>query len=262
MHVVTDRLRAQEVDIAGHSTRVLDNGEGEPVIVLHGWGGRIESMAPVLDCLGGAFRVIAVDLPGFGEAAAPDDAWGTPEYAGFVERLLDVLGVDRAHFLGHSFGGKTSLYFAATRPSRVDKLVLVDPTGLRTPPSMRARLKRGVSRAGRAAGALGPPGRAIRRAIYARVASSDYQNAGPMRPILVRVVNEDLAALLPDIAAPTLIVWGSADDAVPVSHAHAMERSIPDAGLVVFEGAGHFPYLEQPDRFCRIVRHFFGKPVG
>ncbi|MEA2476346.1 MAG: hypothetical protein QOC87_545, partial [Actinomycetota bacterium] len=118
-----------------------------------------------------------------------------------------------------------------------------------------------ASRFGRTAGALGPPGRMLKRAIYSLIASSDYLQAGPMRPILVRVVNEDLADLLPDIGAPTLIVWGSLDDAVPLSHAHAMEESIPDAGLVVFEGAGHFPYLEQPDRFCRIVRHFLGRPI-
>ena len=82
--------------------------------------------------------------------------------------------------------------------------------------------------------------------------------AGPLRPILVRVVNEDLAPLLPRIRASTLLVWGSNDDAAPLAHGKRMERLIDDAGLVVFEGAGHFAYLDEPDRFCRIVRHFFG----
>ncbi|MDQ3878376.1 MAG: alpha/beta hydrolase [Actinomycetota bacterium] len=253
--------QARVIEVDGAQARLIDAGEGEPVVVLHGWGGRIESMAPVLDCLSPAFRTIALDLPGFGDSAAPPEVWGTPDYARFVRRVLDALNVERAHFIGHSYGGKTSLYLAATDPGAVGKLVVVDPTGLRTPPSFKARAKRAVSRAGRAAGALGPPGRALKEAIYKRVASSDYRDAGAMRPILVRVVNEDLAELLPDIAAPTLIVWGSHDDAVPLTHAYAMEKTIPDAGLVVFEGAGHFPYLEQPDRFCRIVRHFLGEPV-
>ncbi len=77
-----------------------------------------------------------------------------------------------------------------------------------------------------------------------------------MRPIMVKVVNEDLANLLPRIKAPTLLVWGSGDDAVPVAHARKMESLIPDAGLVLFEGAGHFAYLDEPDRFCRIAHHF------
>ena len=105
-------------------------------------------------------------------------------------------------------------------------------------------------------GRLGVPGRKVRDAIYKRIASEDYRNAGPLRPTFVKVVNEDMSELLPRIAAPTLLVWGSEDDAAPLAHARTMERAIPDAGLIVFEGAGHFCYLEQPDRFCRIVRHF------
>ncbi|MFN2594436.1 MAG: alpha/beta fold hydrolase [Actinomycetota bacterium] len=250
------------LDVAGQTTRLIDAGEGDPVVVLHGWGGRIESMTPVLSCLSSAFRTIAIDLPGFGGSPPPAAVWGTREYATYVEAVLAELEIERAHFVGHSFGGKTSLMLAATRPPLVDKLIVVDPTGLRIPPSMKARAKRAVSRVGRAAGALGPPGKLLKQAIYSRIASSDYKQAGPMRPILVRVVNEDLADVLPAIAASTLIVWGSLDDAVPLSHAHAMEKAIPDAGLVVFEGAGHFPYLEEPDRFCRIARHFLGKPLS
>jgi pimeloyl-ACP methyl ester carboxylesterase len=94
--------------------------------------------------------------------------------------------------------------------------------------------------------------------VYRRIASEDYRNAGPLRPTFVRVVNEDFGPLLPEITAPTLLVWGARDDAVPLSHARRMEEAIPDAGLVVFEDAGHFAYLDEPDRFCRIVRHFLG----
>jgi pimeloyl-ACP methyl ester carboxylesterase len=83
-----------------------------------------------------------------------------------------------------------------------------------------------------------------------------------MRPILVKVVNEDLAGLLPTITSSTLLVWGSDDDAVPLTHARKMESAIPDAGLVVFEGAGHFAYLDDPQRFCRVIRHFLGAPLS
>lgn len=246
---------------AGQRARLVERGRGEPVVVLHGWGGRIESMAPVIACLEPAFRVLALDLPGFGESPAPAQIWGTPEYSGFVAAVLAERGVRRARLVGHSYGAKIALHLAATRPELVQQLVLVGSSGLRTPPSLRARAKRMLSRLGRAAARLGPPGRAVRNALYARIASQDYRAAGAMRPILVKVVNEDFKQLLPRVGAPTLLVWGSADDAVPLSHARTMARLIPDAGLVTFEGAGHFAYLDEPARFCRVVRHFFGAPL-
>ncbi len=246
------------VEAGGHKARLLQRGTGDPVVVLHGWGGRIESMTPVIDCLSGSFRVVAFDLPGFGESPLPPGVWGTPDYAAFVRDALRGLDVERAHFVGHSYGAKTSLYIAATVPSLVDKLVLQASSGLRTPPSLKARMKRGMSRTARALGKLGDPGARVRDRIYRRIQSSDYRDAGPLRPILVKVVNEDLEHLLPRVRASTLLVWGSEDDAVPLTHAQTMERLIPDAGLVVFDGAGHFAYLDHSDRFCVVTRHFLG----
>ncbi len=253
---IDDGARALEVD--GARVRLYDSGSGEPVVILHGWGGRIESMTPVIRCLGPHFRTIALDLPGFGDSPLPEGVWGTADYAGFVAAALRSIGVERAHFVGHSYGAKTSLYLAATSPGWVDKLVLAGSSGLRTPPSATARAKRMVSKAGRYAGKMGPPGRKLRAALYERIASDDYKAAGNLRPILVKVVNEDLKDLLPRIEASTLLVWGSKDEAVPMSHARTMERLIPDAGLVVFEGAGHFAHLDESERFCRVVKHFLG----
>jgi pimeloyl-ACP methyl ester carboxylesterase len=108
---------------------------------------------------------------------------------------------------------------------------------------------------------MGEPGKAVQKRVYERVASDDYRNAGLLRPTLVRIVNEDVSELLPRISAPTLLLWGAEDHDVPVAHARTMESLIPDAGLVVLDRAGHFSYLDQPERFCRIVRHFLGAPM-
>jgi pimeloyl-ACP methyl ester carboxylesterase len=256
LDTVDEHLRF--VEVGGHKTRLLDIGSGPEVVALHGWGGRIESMAPVIRCLADRRRVLAIDLPGFGESPVPPGAWGTGDYAAYVRDLMGEMGVARADFVGHSFGAKTSLYLGATVPNLVGKLVAVGATGLRVPPSLRARAKRAGSGAARVAGRLGPPGRALKRFAYGRLASEDYREAGELRPILVRVVNEDLSGLLPLVAAPTLLVWGEEDEAVPVAHGEAMQSLIPDAGLVVFEGAGHFAYLDDTERFCRVIRHFFG----
>ncbi|MDQ4143039.1 MAG: alpha/beta hydrolase [Actinomycetota bacterium] len=245
-------------EVRGHAVRVLRRGTGHPVVVLHGWGGRIESMWPAINCLGSGLDVVAIDLPGFGESPTPQGVWGTADYAQFVVDVLEELQIEKAHFLGHSFGAKTSLYVAATQDRFVDKLVVVGSSGLTSPPSAKVRAKRVVSKTARAAGKLGAPGERVRKAVYKRIASQDYRDAGPMRPIMVKVVNEDIGYLLNRVRASTLLVWGSEDDAVPLAHARTMESLIPDAGLVVFEGAGHFAYLDDPDRFCAVVRHFFG----
>jgi pimeloyl-ACP methyl ester carboxylesterase len=246
----------RRVEVAGQSTRVCEVGAGPPVVLLHGWGGRIESWAPVMGCLRATHRVVAIDLPGFGESPLPTGAWGTADHAEFVVDVLGRLGIERTSLVGHSFGAKTSLYVAATHPAVVEKLVCTGSSGLRRAPSARARVRRAVSRAARAAGALGAPGERMKEAVYRRIASDDYRTAGELRPMLVRVVNEDLSHLLPLVSAPTLLIWGTEDDAVPLRHGEIMERLIPDAGLVAFEGAGHFAYLEEPERFCRVVRHF------
>jgi pimeloyl-ACP methyl ester carboxylesterase len=248
----------RSIEVGGQRTRVFDRGSGPPVVALHGWGGRIESMAPALNCLGSGFRAIAVDLPGFGQSPAPVGVWGTGDYAAYVGDLLDALGIPSAYFVAHSFGASTSLYLAATRPQVVEKLVAVGASGLRSAPSLRVRTRRFASRAARVIGHLGPPGRTVKEAAYRRLGSRDYQEAGPLRPILVKVVNEDLSSLLPLIKAPTLLVWGDRDEAVPLAHAYKMESLITDAGVVVLEGAGHFAYLDESERFCRVIRHFFG----
>lgn len=123
-------------------------------------------------------------------------------------------------------------------------------------------MKRSVSKGARLVGTAGPLGRTIRDAVYQRIQSEDYKNAGPLRPIFVKVVNEDITGLLPRITAPTLLVWGTEDEAVPLSHAKKMESLIRDSGLVLFEGAGHFAYLDESDRFCRVVNHFFSQGVS
>ena len=249
------------IEVGGQRARTRLSGDGDTVVVLHGWGGRIESMTPVIDCLSIAFRVVALDLPGFGESPPPRSVWGTEEYAAFVLSVMNSLGIERAHFVGHSFGAKTALSLSAAHPEMIAKMVLQGSSGLRSAPSLSVRAKRLASRVARPLDRAGRAGRWLKKALYERIASRDYENAGELREILVKVVNEDLTDILPLVQAPTLLVWGTADDAVPVAHGKVMERLIPDAGLVLFENAGHFAYLDEPERFCLITRHFFDPSV-
>jgi pimeloyl-ACP methyl ester carboxylesterase len=231
-----------------------------PVLVLHGWGASKEAVASIQIALRATHRTIALDLPGFGESDPPPVAWGSEEYAALVRSFMASMGIGRASLIGHSHGGRVSIALAATHPEMVDRLVLVNSAGLRPErgPTYYARVYGfKVGRKLLASSPLaGPVGAPLRRLFEARFGSTDYREAGTMRGTLVRVVNEDWRRLLPKIAASTLLIWGELDEETPLADGKVMERLIPDAGLVVFPGAGHFSYADDPDRFGRVVRHF------
>jgi pimeloyl-ACP methyl ester carboxylesterase len=243
--------------IDGLQVRYRMAGEGPPVLLLHGWGGTIDSWAPVAAELQRSYTVYACDLPGFGESSLPPTPWGSADYSQLIVKLMEQLELDAAHLIGHSFGGQVAIRLAATHPERARKLVLVCSAGIRRRRTLATRLKLSAARTGRWLAAHGGRvGARAREAIYRRIQSQDYATAGPLRLTLVKVVNEDVSCLLPRIQSPTLLVWGEQDRDVPLAAARIMARLIPQAHLAVLENAGHFPYLDQFDRFRLIVGRF------
>jgi pimeloyl-ACP methyl ester carboxylesterase len=245
--------------INGLDTYYTVEGRGNPVILLHGWGASSQSLASLMTALTDTFRVLAVDLPGFGWSQPPSEAWGTAEYAGHVERLMQETGTGSTALVGHSFGGRIAIQLSARQPARVSRLVLVASAGIRPRrgPTYHLRvaaaklMKRFFSLPG-----WGACGQRVIVKVSERVGSRDYRMAGRMRPTLVKVVNEDLTPLLPAIQAPTLLLWGDRDQEVPRTAMEIMVRGIPRSRLVVLTGAGHFPFLDMPEEFCRTLKRF------
>lgn len=255
------------IEIDGIRTRYRRLGDGPEVLILHGWGARIEAVSPIVDALAGGCAVCAVDLPGCGETGPPPrQPWGVADYAGWTRALIVGLGLARPSIVGHSRGATIALKLAAEHPELVDKLILIDAAGIKHRPTLAQR--RRVARAKLAkhgSRLLGAAGERWRERVIVRNGSRDYIDAGEMRPTLVKLVNEDVTGLLASVRASTLLIWGENDDATPLSDGETMQRLIPDAGLVVFEGAGHFAYLDQPRRFAVIASHFLAaqaQPVG
>ena len=229
-----------------------------PIVILHGWGAHIEAVAPILAALDGAPDLIALDLPGFGESDPPDHAWDVDSYARFMIHFLDELGVDRAHLVGHSHGGRVSIAVAADEPERVGRLLLIDSAGLRPKRGWKYRRRVAVAKLGRLIAKVGGGrGRKLQERMRARVASRDYLEASEaMRGTFRALVSADLAKRLPRIGASTLLVWGDRDEDTPLWMARRMEELIPDAGLVVLEGAGHYSYADAPGQFRAVARRF------
>jgi pimeloyl-ACP methyl ester carboxylesterase len=239
---------------------VIDRGGGRPLLLLHGWGVSSELFAPILAGLEPGRRLIVPDLPGFGATPPPDAPWSVHEYAAWCVALLDRLGIEHCDLIGHSNGGRIGIVLAAEHPQRIGRMVLAGSAGIRPRRTLRGAARVRTYKALRVVERSPLVPGAIRRTAKRRAdqrGSADYRAvSGIMRGTLVRIVNEDLRALLPSLRMPVLLIWGDQDTEAPIDDGRLMERLIPDAGLVVFEGAGHFAYLEQPDRFCRIVDVF------
>jgi len=246
--------------IAGLATGVCAVGDGQPVLALHGWGGSIQSFWPVAERLSPqGYRVHILDLPGFGQSAPPPHTWGVMDYARFVEAYMESAGLEQAAILGHSFGGRIALILAATYPQRVRKMILADSAGLRTPPTARQALRNVAARTVRGALTLAHLDRvrtALQERYNARYASEDYLATGALRETFLRVIEEDLTGYAARVHVPTVLIWGDQDADTPLWQGRKLEELIPDAGLIVFQGAGHFAYLERLADYVRIVDHF------
>jgi pimeloyl-ACP methyl ester carboxylesterase len=236
-------------------------GAGDRVLLLHGWGGSIDSWLPVTkDLLAKSYQVLAIDFPGFGESDPPPGPWGVPEYTISLAELLERLEFYPTHVVAHSFGGRVAIMLAAERPELVNKLVLVAGAGVRIV-SPRVRVVRALTKTVKTVFTL--PGLStfrprVQSALNRRFASSDYQQAGELRETFVKVINQDLRDYARRIKAPTLLVWGDKDTETPIVQAQILNSCIPDSGLVVLQGGGHYAYLEQFVKFSIILNQFLG----
>ena len=246
--------------IDGKKIAVVDTGEGEDVaFVLHGWGANIESVMPIVNSLRDRYRVIAYDSLGHGDSDAPDEVIGGDDYVALLKRIYDYYGVSRATCIGHSFGGKTLSVFAALYPERVDKLVLVDASGVLPKRSFSYYRKvytfKFLKNMYKLLFFWQDTEKALAR-FYKKFGSDDYKAAdGIMRKVFVKVVNESTEEYFPRIQADTLLIWGDEDDATPLYMAKVFEEKIPEAGLVVLKG-GHYSYLDAYGQFDAVLRSF------
>ena len=119
------------VEINGVTTAYMEEGQGVHVVLMHGWGQNKEMMINIFNHLKDRFHVVALDFPGFGESGLPTEAWGVIEYESFFEQFLDRIGIDRAILIGHSFGCRVAIRFAAKNPDRVIRMILTGAAGIR-----------------------------------------------------------------------------------------------------------------------------------
>lgn len=274
------RAHQRWVNVGGTPLNTIELGEGPPIVFVHGLSGSWPNWLEQLPVFARDHRVIAMDLPGFGHSPMPHQRITISLYARIIDELLDKLAVSAATVVGNSMGGFVSAELAITFPQRVERLVLVSAAGISTyrhrnveriEPYLR-RLAPMVAvytgwtaaqsdwfarRAGLRNMTLGlitrHPGR-----LPAALAAEQLRGAGKPGFMQALRANIDypIKERLPEIACPTLIVWGAEDKVIPVADASVFEELIPDSRKVIFEDTGHVAMLERPASFNKLLEEF------
>jgi pimeloyl-ACP methyl ester carboxylesterase len=268
------------VTVEGRPVNTIELGSGPPLVFVHGLSGSWPNWLEQLAVFAADHRVIAVDLPGFGHSPMPDGEISISRYARTLDALFAELGVDAAALVGTSMGGFIAAELAIAFPQRVERLVLVSAAGLSTYqnrattsalPALR-RLERVI--AASAAWTAAKSDTVARRArlrdatlrlvvrhpdrLDAALAAEQLRGAGKpgFLQALQSITDYDVRERLPEIACPTLIVWGRNDLLIGVADADLFAELIPDSRKVVFEDTGHVAMLEQPRRFNALLAEF------
>jgi pimeloyl-ACP methyl ester carboxylesterase len=272
----------RRLSIHGHEIAFRTAGDGPVVVLVHGMAGSSDTWRHVMPALARRFTVVAPDLLGHGDSAKPAGEYTVGAHANVLRDLLAALGHERATFVGQSLGGGIVMQLAYQFPARCERLVLVSSGGLGREVSALLRglsvpgieqlfplvCSQALCDAGRRIAAWldaailfrpSPVAEEIARS-YAALADHDTRRAffRTLRAV-VDARGQTVSAVdrlyLAD-ALPTLIVWGARDALIPVHHALAAHRALPQSRLEIFEDAGHFPHCEAPERFVESLTRF------
>jgi len=222
-------------------------GSGNDIVLLHGWGQNIKMMDPLGKNFDDRFRITILDFPGFGSSDIPDYAYTIDDYTDLLYDFLDNLNIKNPILIGHSFGGRIAINYASKY--KVNKLVLFgSPFIVREKKGLKVKLLKTL----KSVKALNGLAEIMKK----YMGSDDYKAAsGVMRDILVKTVNTDLREQASKIEVSTLLIWGEDDEAVPLSEARELEKTIKDSALIVLPGT-HYCYLENLNRVVSILEHF------
>lgn len=250
-------MRQEEVIVQGLLTSFTTFGQASPYnvpfVFLHGWASSKEVWGNVIQSMPtNGFVYYTLDLPGFGKTELPKTVWTVADYTNFIAEFQQKLKIRQAIVVGHSFGGRVGIVLAATRPTLVTKLILVDSAGVYSSPRFKkmlaliAKLVRPFFRLRWT--------QPLRRKIYHAFGAQDYLATPKLNRTFVKVIGEDLTKYLDKINQPTLLIWGKDDLVTPISFAQHFLAKLPQAKLEVIDKAGHYSFLDQPEAFVSIIK--------
>lgn len=252
-------------------TRILEAGQGEPLILLHGTGGHIEAYARNIKGLSEKFKLFCVDMVGHGYSDKPDTPYTIDYYSAHLEGVIDALGYEKVFISGESLGGWVAAWFGAQHPERVKAMVLTTPGNVTNDPEVMNRLRNSTVKAVEEANYDNVRTRLEwlmydKEMVTDELVQSRYQiytqpemkkavhNIVVLQDIKVREQYTWSPSWCNKISIPTLLLWTDHDPTASVDQAYAIQEMIPGSELIVIKDAGHWPQWEKPEEFDQV--HF------
>lgn len=232
------------------------------VLILHGWGLYGKKYAAIENILvKKGFRVLSPDFPGFGSMPLRNDAMSVSDYVAFVKSYLDTHHSKKVDIIGHSFGGRVAAKFAATYPTYVDKLLLTGSPLIKTKLTFRKQTIAFFVKKGKKLFQYLPENlyKQMRWILYRSLGEWDYYKSQKLKETFIKINAEDLAGILPNIHAKTLVIWGETDSFVPLRIGKQIAQTIPAARLEIIKAQGHGVPYTAPEQFAKLAISFFEK---
>lgn len=249
-----------EIQINGKKINYEVSGEGKPVVLLHGWLCSLETLAPLARHLEKHFKVYSIDIIGFGKSELPNNPLNTDDFGNFLKELLEKLKIENPILIGHSNGGRIIINYAGRNLGKINKIVLIDSSGIVPKRKPKYYIRMYTFKALKNIFKILPKTEMvnnIKDRILGKFGSSDYKNSPDvLKKTMSIILNEDQKYLMPNIKAPTLLIWGDQDTATPIQDGKTMEKLIPGSGLVTYEGAGHYSYLDRLSNCLLVLDEF------
>lgn len=233
-------------------------GTGKLVLLLHGWGDSLNGLQQLHTQLAKRYRVLSVDMPGFGSTEAPKDVWNLDNYSHFVADLLKKLELDDPYaVIGHSNGGAVLIRAISLELLMPKRVVLLAASGVRSNQHAKRFAFKVIAKTGNAA-TLWMPERyrqALRKSLYG-AAGSDLLVMPQLQETFKKTVRQDVQADASKISVPTLLIYAADDQAVPQSSGKRYQQLIANSQLEIIPEAGHFVHHDQPDKVTALIERF------
>ena len=249
------------VDDLATEYRDEGNPNGPIVLFLHGWRNDLHSFDALTHDLAPFYRIVRLDLPGFGGTEIPRETWELNHYVQFVADFIKKLDLKVDVLVGHSLGGRILIKGLGSGVLRARKVALIASAGIAKRKTVRNQILKVAAKTGKVITSVPPFSLwrdMLRKKLYA-YAGSDYDNAGPLKDTFVKLIGEDLSVAAAKIAIPTLLIWGDRDTETPLSDGERLSRLIPGAILKTFPDAGHHVHQERPAAIADAIKEFIGK---
>lgn len=242
----------------------------DTLIILHGWQSSQEKWQKVKELLEDPYlKVVALDLPGFKPENQLTAPWNLDDYVAWLENSLTAYP-EQIYLLGHSFGGRIAIKFAAKNPGKLKGLILVAAAGIKKKKTIRDTILLKIIKLARKLGVQEQSSdmqgaRELARKVFYRyiLRRTDYFKANPIqKEIMKSALEEDLTALLPAINKNTLIIWGKKDTFTPIKDAYLMKEKIKNSRLEVLPKNGHSLHLQCPKKLAQEIKNFIAPTSG